>query len=304
MVLDDRSSRHSRAPGESHSGKRVTAIVSGVLALVLAVCVGLIAKDYISKNWPAAPPTSVPLKAGAAPAKPFAPPSSWKVSFNSTFTGSSLDSQTWATCYVWATSGCTNFGNTGDPEQEWYLASQDQVTGGALHLVAQREPTPGTNQQGAAKEYACRSGMVTTYSSFHFQYGYVQLTAEIPFGKGLWPALWLAAANGKWPPEVDILEHWDTGTAGKVYLHPLTGPRQGGAVSMPGLSSGYHTFGLYWTKTSLAWYYDGTQVFSTTTGIPQQAMYLIANLAVDNASPGGCSGSLLIKSVKVWAPPS
>jgi beta-glucanase (GH16 family) len=146
--------------------------------------------------------------------------------------------------------------------------------------------------------------MVTTYPSFNFEYGYVQITANIPFAKGLWPALWLAASNKKWPPEIDMLEHWGTGPNGDAYLHPLTGARQGGAVTMPGLSAGWHTFGLYWTKTSLAWYYDGTKVFATSTGIPQQDMYLVANLAVDDAGPSGCSGSLLVKSVKVWLPSS
>jgi beta-glucanase (GH16 family) len=73
---------------------------------------------------------------------------------------------------------------------------------------------------------------------------------------------------------------------------------------MPALSAGWHTFGFYWTNTRLAWYYDGKQVFSASTGVPQQDMYFIANLAVDNASTGGCSGSLLIKSVKIWQPPS
>jgi beta-glucanase (GH16 family) len=68
------------------------------------------------------------------------------------------------------------------------------------------------------------------------------------------------------------------------------------------LSSGWHTFGLYWTKTELVWTYDGKQVFATSTGVPQQNMYLIANVADDNTGPGSCSGSLDIKSVKVWQP--
>jgi beta-glucanase (GH16 family) len=73
---------------------------------------------------------------------------------------------------------------------------------------------------------------------------------------------------------------------------------------MPGLATGFHTFGLYWTKTRLAWYYDGVQVFATSNGVPQQDMYLVANLAVDDATTGGCSGSVLIKSVQVWQPPN
>ncbi len=303
MLLDDRPSKDSTPTGEDRSPKRAIAIVSGILAVVLAACVGVVAKNHFDHEDTTTNSTGPAAATKVSPSRPFTPPKSWTLKFDSSFQGSQLDSQTWATCYPWWPSGgCTNFGNTSDPELEWYQASQDQVSDGVLHLVAQREPTLGVGEQGNSKEYACRSGMVTTYPSLRFKYGYVQITAKIPFGKGLWPALWLAAANEKWPPEVDILEHWASESYGKVYLHPLSGARQGGSVSMPSLSAGWHTFGLSWTKTSLAWYYDGAQVFATSTGVPQQDMYIIANLAVDNASIGGCSGSLLIKSVKVWQP--
>jgi beta-glucanase (GH16 family) len=274
---------------------------SGVLAVALIVCGGIVAKQHLAHPT-RAPHASVTLQ--ASPAKPFSAPRSWPLKFDSTFLGDQLDTQVWATCYPWwgVGGGCTNFGNSSDPELEWYQAPQDQVSGGDLHLVAQREPTPGISKQGTPKEYACRSGMVTTYPSFRFEYGYVQITAKVPFGKGLWPAFWLASANEKSPPEIDILEHWASEPYGKVYLHPLSGARQGGSVSMPDLSAGWHTFGLYWTKTELVWTYDGQQVFATSTGVPQQDMYLIANLADDNTGPGSCSGSLDIKSVKVWQP--
>jgi beta-glucanase (GH16 family) len=229
-----------------------------------------------------------------------APAQGMTLKFAATFPGSQLNTQVWGTCYPWASGGCTNFGNTDDPDLEWYQAPQDQVSGGVLHLVAQRQPTTGLDKQGAAKEYACRSGMVTTYPSLRFEYGYVQVTAEIPFGKGLWPAFWLAAENEKWPPEIDMLEHWGSEPSGTVYLHPLGGARQGGPVNMPNLSTGWHTFGLSWTKTKLTWYYDGAQIMTTSVGVPQQKMYFIANLADDDTSPGSCSGSLLVKSVEVW----
>jgi beta-glucanase (GH16 family) len=267
-----------------------------MIAVVLAICVILIAVSHFGRGTPSR----------ADSQKAFAPPTSWILKFDPALQGGRLDSQVWATCYPWATAtgGCTNTGNVHDPEEEWYLPSQDQLSGGILHLVAQREPTPGLNKAGDPKEFACRSGMVTTYPSFRFKYGYVQITAKIPFGKGLWPAFWLAAASQQWPPEIDILEHFHSDPNSGAYLHPLTGARQGGTVMTPGLATGWHTFGLYWTKTSLTWYYDGFQIFSSSAGIPQQDMYLIANLAVDNAQAGGCSGSLQVKSVKIWQPPS
>jgi beta-glucanase (GH16 family) len=302
MLLDgdERDRSHGSPRGKRGSGpsKLVLTMLSAILA-VGVVGIGVAAKVHSGHS----PSKIVAAKLAPRP-QPVTSPKSWKLTFNSSFTGTSLDTSVWGTCYPWDTgsAGCTNYGNTGDEDKEWYLPAQDQVSGGVLQLVAQREPTPGFDQQGAPKEYACRSGMITTDPSFRFEYGYVQVVAKLPFGKGLWPALWLAAANQKWPPEIDIEEHWNVDPFERVYLHPTAGPRQGGEVSAPNLAVGWHTFTLSWTKTRLSWYYDGQQVFSTTTDIPQQSMYLIANLADDVTSPGGCSGSLLIKSVKVWQP--
>jgi beta-glucanase (GH16 family) len=213
----------------------------------------------------------------------------------------------WATCYPWqdVPAGCTNYGNT---EYEWYLPGQDQVSGGALHLVAQHVPTPGTTANGAPRQYSCRSGMVTTYPSFRFQYGYVQVVAQIPNGPGLWPALWLAAADQNWPPEIDILEHWDSDAWSRVSLHPVGAIHNFSYYAKPvtaNLSVGWHTFGLSWTATRLNWFIDGREVFSDTAAVPRQPMYLIANLAqASPLRPGGpgCSGTMLIRSVEVWRP--
>jgi beta-glucanase (GH16 family) len=299
MLLNGEPSRQGapRRKDRHMPKKRVIAIASGVVLLAALGSLGFAVGKHQRDS------TSNPL-AATLTGKPFTPPKSWKLTFDSNFTGSSLNTKVWDTCYPWATSnvGCTNYGNSGDEDLEWYRASQDQVSGGVLHLVARREPTPGLTENGAPKRYACRSGMVTSFPGLKFQYGVIQITAKIPFGPGLWPALWLAATNEKWPPEIDILEHWASDSQGKIYLHPTSGPRQGGPVNMPDLGTGWHTFTLEWTKSRLTWYYDGTQVASATVGIPQQSMYLIANLADDITTPGTCSGSMEIKSVKVWQP--
>jgi beta-glucanase (GH16 family) len=302
MVLDpwteSPNSSFSRDPRSgrkraSRGTKRTRFIVSGVLAAALVVGVAVAAKAHLASSGT---PAQRDQKIVAAL------PSSWTLKLNASFTGNSLDTKVWDTCYPWQMSGagCTNFGNSN--EVEWYTAAQDRVGGGVLNLVSQLEPTSGLNQKGAHQEYECRSGMVTSYPGFDFEYGLVQITAKIPFGDGLWPALWLAASNKQWPPEVDILEHWNGETQAKVYLHPATGARQGGGVNTPNLGNGWHTFTVEWTSSQLTWYYDGTEVFSTTTGIPHQAMYLIMNLADTSTASDACNASMAIKSVKVWGP--
>lgn len=305
MLRDGTTSKRHAAPRKNRSFNDTKSILTGTIAVALIASVGIVAMKYVGRT-PTHPPAPLPVtQAAATQPSSFTPPKDWTVKFASNFQGSQLDTSVWGTCYPWAgPGGCTNFGNVKDKELEWYLPDQVQVSGGELHLVAQNEPTSGLNKQGGSQEYACRSGMVTTFPGFQFQYGYIQITAMIPFSKGLWPAIWLAAANEKWPPEVDILEHWASKSDAGMYLHPLSGKKQGGHVILPNLGAGWHTFGLYWTKTRLVWYYDGQQILATSTDVPQQPMYLITNLADDVAGAGTCSGTMRIKSVKVWQPPS
>jgi beta-glucanase (GH16 family) len=257
---------------------------------------------------------SLSLFARQAPASASALPPTWKLVFDSNFAGTAVKGEVnpkvWTTCFPWATTlkGCTQYGNNGE-DLEWYLPSQAQVKNGVLNLTATRKTTQGYTAKGKPVKYSCRSGMATTFNGFTFKYGFVQVTARLPFRTGLWPAFWLAAANQKWPPEIDILEHWGGESVSKLYLHPLNGPRQGATYSAPTAGTGWHTWRILWTKTRLTWYYDNKQVYTTTKDVPQQAMYFVADLADTNAavantkSPAGpCNGTLLIKSVKVWAP--
>lgn len=230
-------------------------------------------------------------------------PAGWKLTFDPSFSGSTLDTSTWATCYDWATSPSVGCNNNPTEEKEWYVPSQVQVSDGLVNLVAQQEQTQGLSTSGASETYSCRSGMITSKPGFNFTYGLISITAKLPYGPGLWPALWLAATNDDWPPELDIMEHWYSEPQYKVYDHTVGTEYIGGPVPTPGnLSAGFNTFSLLWTADRVTWYVDGTQVFTTTDDVPQQAMYFIANVADDSTAVGACNGTMQISSVKVWQP--
>jgi beta-glucanase (GH16 family) len=224
-----------------------------------------------------------------------------KPTLDATFTGSHLNTKIWDTCYPTMANydgGCKNWGN---PEElEWYMPSQVRVSGGDLHLIAKREKTNGFTANGTPATYFCRSGMVTSYPGFKFEYGFVQVVANIPHANGLWPALWLSAANGQSLPEMDMVESWgvdiDTGT----FFHPVTG-RSFRARYSPKLTVGWHTYSMSWTKSKLAFWVDKKLVLRVTREVPQQQMYFIADLA--DRTPiqrPYCRGQMLIKSVKIW----
>ena len=240
--------------------------------------------------------TTTPVSTNPAPA------TGMSLAFTAGFTSSSLASSVWDTCFASfvAATGCTNYGNT--QETEWYLPTQDQVSGDALHLVATETPTQGTDVNGAPKTYPYASGLVTTFSSFNFTYGYVQVVARIPGGTGTWPALWLLPENGSWPPEIDIMENYGTSTLMEATLHwgAAAGQEAYRDVTSPSdLTSGWHTYGLLWEPGSLTWYLDG-QVVYTFTGseVPSQPMYFLANLAIDG--PAAPSSSFDIQSVQIY----
>ena len=324
------------------SSMRTALMVVGVLGAVVVLAVGLVALTVLrggsngtaaanvtnatagasasgtasaSHSATASPKASAKAKAkssakktaaasGAKPASALLTvPAGWKLAFDPSFSGTQLSTGTWATCYDWATSpsvGCTN---NPTKEKEWYVPSQVNVGGGTLNLVAKQESTQGTSTSGAAQTYTCRSGMVTSKPGFNFTYGLIQISAKLPYGPGLWPALWLAATNDQWPPELDIMEHWYSEPQMKVYDHTIGSKYLGGPVPTPAdLSAGFHTYSLLWTKDRVTWYLDGTQVFTTTSYVPQQAMYFIANVADDSTAAGACAGTMQIQSVKVYQP--
>lgn len=274
----------------------LVALAALAVAFSVATCVARAGRGTFRSNRPGV----AALTRKFTPRRPGTAGSGWKLTLDAGFPGARLDTSMWATCYPRTNpaAGCTNFGNS--DEMEWYLRSQVHVSAGTLHLVARRVPTLGRNREGGAKEYFCRSGMVTSYPGFHFRYGYLQIVARVPRGAGLWPALWLVPVRDQWPPEIDILEEYGDGDAA-VYYHPAVGPRIGGQTATANLSVGWHTFGLYWTRSSLTWFIDGREVMSISQHIPHLAMYLIADLA-DYVRPasGGCTGAMLVKSVKLW----
>jgi beta-glucanase (GH16 family) len=202
--------------------------------------------------------------------------------FSDDFSGSSLDTEKWDTCYPWSANGvgCTNFSH---PELEWYEPSQDRVSKGVLSLTASKTTTKGRASNGALMTYPWRSGMVTTHNSFDFTYGYVDVRARLAEGDGLWSALWLLPETASWPPEIDLAELWgDNPTELSVVFHgkSMNGYRN---FQTSDLTRGWHTFAVDWEPGSIVWYVDGTEVFRYQgPGIPRAPMFFIANLAVAN----------------------
>jgi beta-glucanase (GH16 family) len=117
-------------------------------------------------------------------------------------------------------------------------------------------------------------------------------------------------------PEIDIFETIGRAPhvmSGHVHYRENGVPQSEGFTwrSPTSLATGWHTYGLYWTPDVLIWYVDDVpQWFVTDTPkIPDEPMYLLANLAVGGTHAGHPDentwfpATLRFDSIKVWALP-
>lgn len=234
---------------------------------------------------------------------PLGQTSGWQLIFQDDFEGTALDNTKWAPQDLWC--GIRN------NELQAYRPENARVSGGLLHLVAEkRSANLGyCGQPTISKSYA--SGIVITMDKFDQQYGYFEARIKVPKGNGLWPAFWMMPYH-TWPPEIDIMEilgrdtdtmymtnHWGTASSPQ---------KKESSFSGIDFSADFHVFGAKWTSSDITWYVDGVQRFNSTSGIPSQPFFMMLNLAVGGNWPGSPDSSTYFPSemqvdyVRAWQP--
>lgn len=121
------------------------------------------------------------------------------------------------------------------------------------------------------------SRSITTRESCNFTYGYLEMRAKVPFGKGCWPSFWtnqrgdMRAEGQDWMSEIDIFEvfgsknslvpniHKWYGEAKDNYHVQLDDTRKKAYTfaDYENLSNEYHTYGFYWDEEKMVFSVDG-----------------------------------------------
>ncbi|MEK6650949.1 MAG: glycoside hydrolase family 16 protein, partial [Bacteroidota bacterium] len=130
-------------------------------------------------------------------------------------------------------------------------------------------------------------------------YGRFEIRAQLPYGKGLWPAIWMLPTDweyGGWPAsgEIDIMEcvgHEPWKVYGTIHYgsSPATRIQTGGNTSLTAgtFAGDFHVFAMEWDSTAIRWYVDGRQYFTTSIGKPfDKRFHLLFNVAVGGNWPG------------------
>jgi beta-glucanase (GH16 family) len=170
------------------------------------------------------------------------------------------------------------------------LAGLSPFAAGASLAITARPVPNGLRALTLGLPYA--SGLLTTEGRFSQTYGYFEIRAKMPTGRGLWPAFWLGCADGEWPPEIDVVEaHGDRldGYWGTIHWRGSGGglKKTQFRIATPSLDAEFHDYGVEWQARQIRWIFDGRVVAEAATPTTMnKPMYLIVNLAVGGDWPG------------------
>lgn len=191
-------------------------------------------------------------------------------------------------------------------EMQYYTvgrAENARVAGGNLIITA----TPDSALIDGEIRPVTSASLITR-GKHEWTYGYVEVRAKLPQGRGTWPAIWMMPSDrsyGRWPScgEIDIMEnvgynpdniHFSAHC--ETYNH-IINTQKTHVIEVPGVQNDFHTYGLQWAPDSLAWYMDGEHQYTvhrdsaaTYREWPyDKPFYLILNFAV-GGSWGGNQG--------------
>lgn len=186
----------------------------------------------------------------------------------------------------------TGAGGWGNNELQTYTSSAQNsfIENGKLHIRATK-----TNDNYF-------SARLLTQGKQEFLYGRIDIRAKMPYGQGIWPALWMLGANFPqvgWPRcgEIDIMEylgHEQSKVHGTVHYFN-SGHRSNTAhYNNPGGQSfhdSFHVFTIVWQENAIRWYVDYNLFHEVKdTEVAFEAFtkphFFIFNLAVGGNWPG------------------
>mmetsp|Transcript_15388 Transcript_15388/g.25412 ORF Transcript_15388/g.25412 Transcript_15388/m.25412 type:complete len:757 (+) Transcript_15388:161-2431(+) len=235
-------------------------------------------------------PTYSPSQSPLLSYQEYYPGQNWTLKWSDEFDGPSINQSKW--------NYDIGGGGWGNSELEVYTNGRNNsfIQDGYLNIKAVKS-ADGTYT----------SARMVTRDRYSFAYGKLAIRARLPYGKGIWPALWLLGPKEiGWPRcgEIDIMEIIGGGSGDSTMYCTIHYDNNGhvgvgsGALNpldpLQIFHNAFHVFELEWTAAALTFRLDGNLLWKVPinqTEYPSrsafhQPFYLLMNVAVGGSWPG------------------
>jgi beta-glucanase (GH16 family) len=220
----------------------------------------------------------------------------WTIVWNDEFNGPDIDMDKW--------EHEVNGWGGGNNELQYYTKRNVNsfIEDGNLVIQGLQETFTGPD---GTREYT--SARLRTKNKGDWKYGRFEVKALLPYGQGIWPAIWMLPTDwvyGGWAAsgEIDIMEmvgHENKPVHGTLHYGgawPDNVQSGDSFVLQEGTFSGdYHVFTIEWKEGEIKWFVDGipyltqTQWFSDGQEYPapfDQRFHILLNVAIGGNWPG------------------
>lgn len=182
----------------------------------------------------------------------------------------------------------------GNAEKQFYTEErQENARADGEHLVIEAR-----KESWSGRDYT--SARLVSKGKGDWTYGRFEIRAQLPSGRGTWPAIWMLPTNSSygtayWPDngEIDIMEHvgHSPGTIHATihtdaYNH-LRGTQRGGSKSVPDASEAFHVYAVEWTPNRMVFSIDEETFWTYSKGLSNwqgwpfdKDFHLIMNIAI------------------------
>lgn len=190
-------------------------------------------------------------------------------------------------------------------ELQYYAADRlenARVINGRLLIVARKEALASARDYGGQHYTSAR---LITRGKASWTYGFVEMRAKLPCGRGSWPSVWTLGTDHPHPDggEIDIMEFVgsDPGRVHSTVHDRATAGTHGDGASMalPTACSAFHRYQMTWTPERIVLGVDGRTVHvyekagKTPAGWPfDEPQYLLINLAIGGDMAGAVDDTI------------
>lgn len=238
--------------------------------------------------------TPSPLPEPTDTLQPTATPTpEWELVWQDEFDGDTIDDTKW--------SFEVNGRGGGNSELQYYTDFSENafIEDGKLVIQALK-----LEERYIGRDYT--SARIRTVGKGDWLYGRFEFRAKLPYGQGLWPAIWMLPSTysyGGWPSsgEIDIMElvgHDADTVHGTLHYGSLGNYQYTGkpySLEEGIFADDFHDFAIEWEEGEIRWYVDGEKYQTQTVWNTKnhdypapfdQPFHIIMNVAVGGNWPG------------------